>query len=164
MRKNKTFLLIGLLIFSFILFSGCKKKENTQIPVKKTPAEVQESETVSSLFSKIKAKTGWDFSEQADVDFTWFTEKDEKIIKGKQIETKKVKNVNLTVSNFFKEQGFQEDMMNISAGTVIGAVGYSKGNLVCSVVQKISAGEDMKKIGTDAGVKTDVNVRCGELK
>ena len=115
---------------------------------------------VSLLLKDIESVSGLGFSDEQEIDFSWMVEQDGEIkefsIKGKQIEAEKVLDIDsVKVGDYFKNNEFELDTYNDSAGTVIGLSGYKKGNTVCIVVAEACVEE------TSCFNKSDIIVKCG---
>jgi len=94
---------------------------------------------ISIVLETIKKETKIVFSEIQPLSFRWVVETDPEIqevdVEGKGFEVKRISNTQEKGIEFIlKSKGFEKDINNIAAGTVVGLTGYIKDQIVCVVV------------------------------
>jgi len=149
-------------------YSWCEKKQKCIRPWEEVCDPKASINTLSDLIIRLKAynkeKSGISFL-SGTTTLSW-RDKDNIIeIKGESLSVEKIgKEENDNVTNFFKSNNFEVDQYNISDGTVVGLIGYKKGNLVCTVISgasgyKKATGQwiPLEKDGSD------VDIKCGIL-
>lgn len=71
----------------------------------------------------------------------------------------------MDIEPFFQGKEFEIDLYNVSSGTVTGAVGYKKDDIVCIIAAGVTGYKEAEgqwiPRETD---KNDVDIKCGELK
>jgi hypothetical protein len=115
------------------------------------------------VLESIKKNTELDFSEITGVAFKWNVfdnggNLDKKIVSGYGYGAESVvidKYENLT--RFFRDNGFQLDLANISSGEFLSSDGYKKDNMVC-IFSSMPA-----KIRISGKITYDLEIKCGEL-
>jgi len=141
-----------------------------QLILQSLEEEPEEKDEITNLLEELKKETGIDFSEIHDVKFKWIIEVDPKVkevnVKGKGFEVTGITDEQyLVIEPFFQGKEFEIDLYNVSAGTVAGAVGYKKDDIVCLIVAGITGYKEAEgqwiPQETD---KNDVDIKCGELK
>jgi len=120
---------------------------------------------ILNLFENLEQETNIDFSEEQEVEFQWYVEEDGELsqvtIQGKGFEVKGVPSEDhRNVESFFQDKGFEIDLYNIAAGTVVGLIGYKKGEIVCTIVGRMWLDEQGIPIEED---KNDIEVKCGKI-
>lgn len=119
---------------------------------------------ILNLFENLEQETGIDFSEEQEVEFQWYVEEDGKLsqvtIQGKGFEVKGVSSEDYrNVESFFRDKDFEIDLYNIASGTVVGLIGYKKGEIVCTIVGRMWLDEQGMLVEED---KNDIEVKCGK--
>jgi len=122
------------------------------------------TDDVSNLLVNLEQETEIDFSDIQAVELTWMFEADtgveEMTIQGKGFEVDGISNdqQNL-ITAFFETQGFEVDMYNVTAGTIVGLAGYKKDDIVCIYEGGVSGGA----AGMDADpVIYYAKINCGQ--
>jgi len=140
--------IIVVLVSGYIIYQRLDKEEI-----------VQEDE-ISSIFSSLKKYTGIGFLDAEDMELSWMIEKEgkikEMITNSKKIEAERVTDLNI-IENYFKDNGFEEDIYNIVSGAVFDLIGYKKDNIICIVVEKIQP----DSFSSEEDVEKNVSIKCG---
>lgn len=153
--KKIIIIIILIAVIGVVWWLSAREEDAPITPVEPDNEVVVEDEVVS-LLDDIEQGIGIDFSEIQDVEFQWFSEDGSKtMIQGKGIGIEKISDEQyLDVESFFKNNDFKIDNYNISSGTVVGAIGYKKDDVVCLIVAGVS----------DYGDTNDVDIKCGEIE
>jgi predicted secreted protein len=118
MRKKLILLIIIIVIIGFVaflLFNYNKK-----------------SDEVGSFLINLKETTGFSFGEVQDIEFNWFDNNNQIIVKGRGIEIKDLAYDQYEkVDEFFYQQGFELDDFNLVRNTLYAMKGFKKDNMVC---------------------------------
>ena len=166
--SKKTIIIIVAIIVIVGLGYGAYKYF-CPIPVSEEEEEEEEEKEVkgeiSILLENLKQETGIDFSEELDVEFSWYIEAGgglgEVAIQGNGFEVIGVSSQDhKNVETFFEDKGFEIDLYNVASGTVAGLIGYKKGEIVCTVAGRMWLNEQGIPIQED---KNDVEVKCGKI-
>jgi len=126
--------------------------------------EQELGDEVSVLLATLEQEADIGFSKAKLLEFNWNASAEGKIktvvISGRGFEIYDVSGEEQArIDSFFYDKGFEVDLYNIAAGTVSGAVGYKKDNLVCVVSGQIQLDESGLPL---EGYKRDIQVKCGE--
>jgi len=123
----------------------------------------QQPETPLEVLDAMELDTEIAFLSPIDAEFTWMVDGADNItIEGMSIEAEGItsEQQNL-IGDFLEARGFEVDMANVTAGTIVGLTGYIKGTLVCVVEGGVTGGAE----GMEADPVTYyVKVSCGELE
>jgi len=128
----------------------------------------QVDQEVLNALEGIRERAGSVFSGIEPVEFTWNVKRYDKvesvIIKGRGIEAREiVSSVGMDLvsglKEFFEESGFEQDLYNVSAGTVSEAIGYRKHRLVCIINSAASGGGEDQVLFSGP---LNVEVKCGK--
>ena len=130
----------------------------------KQKQEQELGDETSVLLAALEQETDISFSKSRSLEFNWSALAEEKIdtnvISGRGFEVNGISGEEQArVDSFFYDKGFEVDLYNVAAGTVSGAVGYKKDNLVCVVSGQIQLDENGLPL---EGYKRDIQIKCGE--
>ncbi len=141
-----------------------------QLIIESLEEEPEEKDEITNFLEELKEETGIDFSEIHDVKFKWIIEVDPKVkevnVRGKGFEVTEIPDEQyLGIEPFFQGKEFEIDLYNVSSGTVAGAVGYKKDDIVCLIAAGITGYKDAESQWIPQETdKNDVDIKCGELK
>jgi len=139
-------------------------------PAEEPIADEEETEEVKNgtagFLEIVRTELDMGFTETEETELKWFVEGEEGIetfiLQAKSIEVKGVLNeVEDQVNTYFKDNGFEENEFNISAGTIGWATGYQKDNLVCSVAVGLWLNKD--EIPFETGER-DITITCSDIE
>lgn len=145
----------------------------------------EEKDVITSLLENLEQTIGIDFSEIQNVEFNWIIEVNPKVkvvnILGKGFGVERISDEQYnSVESFFKNNGFEINMYNITSGTVVGSVGYElaspgeaggKNEIVCRIIAgvtgyKVAEGQPASPVGgwiPSELDKNDVDIECGKI-
>ncbi|HEC20959.1 MAG TPA: hypothetical protein ENI70_00400 [Candidatus Peregrinibacteria bacterium] len=141
---------------------------------KKVKDEVETKDEISSLLEKIEQATEISFSAIEDLEFKWAVQVDPSIeqieVQGKGFGVERISTEQYhDIESFFKNNGFETDMYNITVGTIAGSAGYKLastdgGHVVCRLIGGATGYKEAEGqwIPPEPD-KKDVDVRCGEI-
>lgn len=115
-----------------------------------------------SVLNNLKETTEITFSDIQTSEFEWMLEEESMTISGNGFEVDSISNEQqILINDFFNNQGFEIDMYNVTAGTIVGLAGYKTDDIVCIYEGGVSGGE--------AGMSADpvlyyAKVNCGEAE
>lgn len=166
MDNKYTLLAVALVVVAGGGFWWWSSRSKSALPeeIEKVEEEEVGAEEVAddeiTLFLKTLAEeTEIDFSEVEVTEMDWMVEEGTETIVGKGFQAEGVVLEPQQLATWFEDRGFEPDMYNISAGTIVGLVGYTKGGLACTVKEGVSGGEEGMEQGTDL---SDVEIKCGK--
>ena len=95
---------------------------------------------ISLLLEKISQQTGIDFPQEQETEIQWMVKKYQEIqpvtITGKRVNVRGLTGEqHVSIRSFFETNGFAIDIYNVTDGTISGSTGYSKGQVVCIVIE-----------------------------
>lgn len=150
----------------YLIYQSMPKEETKP----EEAAEEEAEDEISILLEELEQETGIDFSEIEEAEIFWIVKVDPKLeeatIEGKGFEVEGISDLQGTkIENFLESRGFVVDIYNVADGTIVGAVGYKKDQIVCSVVEGFSGYKEAtgEWIPPDPN-KRDVEVKCGKLE
>ena len=145
-------------------------KKEYDIVKEKVDTLQKEKDEITELLENLKEETGITFSEVKTARFRWNDEKESEIesfsLEGKGFEVQRILADDYKkVESFFREKGFDIDLYNIAAGTVSGATGYKKDQIVCKVFEGATGHKEAvgQWIPPEPN-KRDIEVACAILK
>lgn len=149
-------------------YTWCESKQKCLRPWE----EPCDNEEIFNLLKDLEKETQIDFSGITKTEFSWFVEDfssgniDKGTIEGNSFSAEKITDTQVhAVHTYFEANSFELDMYNVADGTVVGAVGYQKDQLVCVVVSGISGYKNAKDDWNPAKIDTnDMEVKCGKLE
>ena len=149
-------------------YSWCEQKQKCLRAWEETCNPAEPINTTSELMTRLKAYN----REKSDTtlvsavgQFKWKTENGEIVVDGETLHSEKISKDALNMlSDFFLNYGFEKNDLNITAGTVYGAEGYTKDNFVCIVKSGLTgyreSDDDWIPPEPD---KYDVKIKCGSI-
>jgi len=140
-------------------------------PVTEPEEEAKQEEQLltddtTRLLKDLKDETNISFSDWQDVQFEWQTKKDSITLDGQGFEVERISDIQFrSVDTFFKQNGFEVDLYNVTAATMSGAAGYQKDDMLCQVV----GGATGYKQATGQWIppepdKKDIEIRCAQAQ
>ena len=144
-------IVIALIILGVWYFTA--KKEST-------------TDEISTVLENLKKATGIKFSKIKDVEIKWHTKTETQTVQGKGFEVARISQEKSdAIDSFFKDNGFEIDMYNIAAGTVVDLTGYAKDNIGCHVIVGVTGYKEAEGqwVPPEPDL-TDADVRCGEIE
>lgn len=134
-----------------------------------------EQEEVFNLLKELEEETQIDFSGVVKTEFVWRIEgekvgkvqkTEELTIKGKGFDVEGIsEEAHKSIEAFFRDNGFEVDLYNVADGTIAGATGYKKGQIVCLVAGGASGYREATGQWTPPELDIrDVEVKCGVLE
>jgi len=152
-------------------YTWCKVKEKCL----REWEEPCENEEVFNLLKKLGRETQIEFSGIVETEFVWNTEGEkvdkeqeakEITVTGKGFDAVKISNSqHESVETFFNNNGFEVDMYNLAAGTIVALTGYKKDRMACVAVGGISGYKEAEDQWVPSEFdKHDVEVKCGLLE
>ncbi|MGB2762314.1 MAG: hypothetical protein WBC21_02095 [Minisyncoccales bacterium] len=123
----------------------------------------------SNLLEDLKQETGIDFSGIEEFQFKWIVNVDpevrEETVAGKGFEAERISSEQYdSIEQFLKNNGFEVDIYNISAGTISELIGYRKDKAVCAVSGGLTGYKEAEGqwVPTDTD-NWDITIKCGKV-
>ena len=165
-KKNKK-IVVGILLFA-TAFVGVYFVKNQD--KEKLGSNSKDNYEILLFLESLEKETRTNFSEITETEVHWIVdiepEMNEVDIKGYGYEAKgTLSKQHESIEPFLLNQGFEVDMYNIADGTIVGLVGYKKGQLVCTVTAGAGGYKEVTGQWTSPNLdEMDVGVKCGKLE
>lgn len=141
--------------FPGMMVTACYDYKKDQVVNRVTNDDLDE------ILTQVVNFSGVEFGAIDDEKFEWREYAGSKNISGRGMKVFRTEASNLAeVENYFKQNGFGDDMNNAASGTIVGLEGFARDTIVCLVRQEIDGGAEAMLAGKS---EMNIEVKCGTI-